>query len=137
MSGVSRTRASLRFWGEDLDPEAVSRALGLEPDKSYCKGEVATWGPFKGRSADSGFWAKAVETSEPENLERLINGLFAAATPDLVVWTEIAGRFEGNLFCGLFMNRSNEGLSLSATTLAALSDRGIALQLDIYDNSRD
>lgn len=31
------------------------------------------------------------------------------------------------------MGRSNDGLSLSATTLLTLGQRGIALELDIYD----
>jgi len=41
-------------------------------------------------------------------------------------------RFEVDIFCGLFMGSSNEGLSLSPRTLSALGQCGIELGLDIY-----
>ncbi|MDP1911755.1 DUF4279 domain-containing protein [Brevundimonas sp.] len=137
MGGIGRTKVSLRFAGEDLDPEVVSHALGLQPDKSYRKGEIASWGRFKGRAAESGSWHLSVPVSEPGDLEAQITDLLARATSDVSAWRNMADSYSGNLFCGLFMKTMNEGLSLSATTMGALGARGIELQLDIYDSSRD
>jgi len=135
--GIGRTTVSLRFAGEDLDPEAVSRAIGLRPDKSYRKGEIASWGRFKGKAAESGAWHLSVQASEPGNLEAQITDLLARATADLAAWRGVSDSYSGNLFCGLFMNRTNEGLSVSTTTMTALGARGIELQFDIYDSNRD
>lgn len=137
MGGIGRTKVSLRFAGEDLDPEVVSRGLGLRPDKSYRKGEIASWGRFKGRAAESGFWHLSTEALEPGDLNAQITDMLTHATSDVSAWRNISERYSGNLFCGLFMKTMNEGLSLPAATMVALGARGIELQLDIYDSSRD
>jgi len=53
-------------------------------------------------------------------------------TGDLAVWQALA-RFRPDLFCGLFMGSSNDGVSLSPRALLALGERGIELGLDIYE----
>ena len=111
--------------------------IGLQPDNAYRKGEIASWGRFKGRAAESGFWHLSVPASEPGDLEAQITDLLARATSDVSAWRSIADSYSGNLFCGLFMKTMNEGLSLSKATMGALGVRGIELQLDIYDSSRD
>ena len=58
--------------------------------------------------------------------------LLDALTLDLAVWRDLSGRFKADLFCGLLMERSNEGLMLSARALQALGERGLELDLDIY-----
>lgn len=70
--------------------------------------------------------------SSPEDLDGQIAELLSKLTPDLDMWARIGARFEVDLFCGLFMSNDNQGLSLSVTSLDALSRRGIELSLDIY-----
>ena len=53
-------------------------------------------------------------------------------TADLAVWQELTTRFRADVFCGLFMDESNEGQSLSPHTLKALGERNLMLDLDIY-----
>ena len=48
-------------------------------------------------------------------------------------WASLAGRFRMDLFCGLFMAKSSEGLTVSAEALLALGARGIELGLCLYD----
>lgn len=74
----------------------------------------------------------SVAGSEPENLDGQIEEILGKLTDNLVVWSKISEQFEVDFFCGLFMGGSNEGLSLSPRTLAALGERGIELGLDIY-----
>jgi hypothetical protein len=50
----------------------------------------------------------------------------------LAIWRSIGEKHEIDLFCGLFLGVSNEGMSLSSKSLAALGVRGIELALDIY-----
>jgi hypothetical protein len=53
-------------------------------------------------------------------------------TVDIGVWQGIAKRYHIDLFCGLFMADTNEGLTISSQSLAALGARGIEMGLDIY-----
>jgi len=40
MAGISRTRASIRVFGEDLDPGEVSALLGEQPTHQSRKGDT-------------------------------------------------------------------------------------------------
>jgi hypothetical protein len=80
----------------------------------------------------NGGWSLRAAEASPEDLNRQIKELLGKLTLDLEVWTLIARRFNVDLFCGLFMEQGNQGASLSAESLHALSCRGIGLSLDIY-----
>ncbi len=58
--------------------------------------------------------------------------LLGQLTQDLSVWESLSC-FRPDLLCGIYMGSSNDGLPLSAKALLALGQRGIALDLDIYD----
>ena len=49
------------------------------------------------------------------------------------MWNELASKYDIDLFCGLFMEKGNEGMEISPKTLQALGERNILLGLDIYD----
>jgi hypothetical protein len=52
------------------------------------------------------------------------------------VWKALAARFRIDIFCGLFMEESNnEGLDLSPETLILLGERRFVLALDVYGKS--
>jgi len=70
---------------------------------------------------------------EPENLDGQIEELLSKLSDDLAVWAAIAEVSKIDLFCGLCLRESNEGLSLSYRSMAALGARHIELGLDIYD----
>lgn len=55
----------------------------------------------------------------------------------MAVWQDLARRFQVEIFCGLFLESFNEGLSLSASTLQLLGERSIALDLDMYSRGED
>ena len=66
-----------------------------------------------------------------------IEELLSQATPDLKIWQDLAKRYHIDLFCGLFLGCSNEGMTLSPQSLLALGERGIDLDLDIYSGDED
>jgi len=70
-------------------------------------------------------------------LDGQINEILSRMTADLAVWRSITEKYRADLFCGLFMGVSNEGLSISSQPLAALGMRGIELSLDIYAGQDD
>jgi hypothetical protein len=132
MSKLRETAASLGFFGDDLDPDEISRLLGGIPTVGARKGGV--WKTSRGfeKVAKSGSWRIEAERSNPGDLDGQIIDIFARLSSDLTTWRDLSRRFEGRFFCGLFMENTNDGLRLEAPTIAAIGDRGLALDLDIY-----
>ena len=133
MGVIDHSVATLRFFGDDLVPEEITALLGASPTVSYRKGQELV-GRKTGivRIAKTGSWRLSAARREPEDLEAQTLEILAQLTQDLKVWESLS-RFQPDLFCGLFMGSSNDGLPLSAKVLLSLGQRGIALGLDIYD----
>ena len=132
MAHLARSVASLRIFGDDLQPEEISRLLGCAPTKAWPKGHVQISKSGREFVKKAGGWLLHASETEPENLDGQVSELLAKLTSNLGIWVELAQRFEIDLFCGWFMESSNEGVSVSIATMRALGERGIELSLDIY-----
>ena len=128
MAAIAKSVASLRIFGDDLNPEEISRLLDAQPTASSQKGEVGARGATAKRSS----WRLRVADRTPGDLNRQVTELLEGLTSDPEVWATLTARYRVDLFCGLFMEEGNEGFTLSAPALKALGDRGIELALDIY-----
>lgn len=132
MGVIDYSVATLRFFGDDLIPERVTALLGAQPTKSHTKGqEILGRSIAKVRIARTGSWRLEADRREPEDLEAQVFEILGQLTSDLNIWESLTCH-KPNLFCGIFMGGSNDGLPLSAKALLALGQRGIALDLDIY-----
>jgi len=133
MAHIEQSLATLRISGDDLLPDEITSLLGCAPTESHIKGEVIR-GKKTGReyTKKTGMWRLTAADKKPENLDEQIVELLNKLTQDLTVWSALKQRFEMDFFCGLFMENTNEGGSLSAESLLALGARGIELSLDIY-----
>jgi hypothetical protein len=135
MARISRSKASLRIFGDDLDPADISVKLGCGPTSSSTKGEHIV-GKHTGtvQIAKTGVWRLAAQSREPADLDGQIEELFAGLTKDMAIWNEFAGKYELNLFVGLFMRGGNEGIKIKVESLNLLAERGVEFWLDIYDS---
>jgi hypothetical protein len=133
MAALNRTAASLRIFGDHLNPSELTRLLGCEPTDSKSKGQE-TVGKSTGqvRIAKTGSWHLDASRRAPGDLDGQIGEILSRLPQDLQVWKELNRRFKVDLFCGLFLESETGGSQISATVLAALGDRGIELNLDIY-----
>ncbi len=133
MAQLDRSVVTLRIYGDDLDPSEISVLLGHAATKQQVKGESLV-GKVTGhtRIANTGMWRLEVTDAMPENLDRQIAELLGKLTNDRKIWEIISNKYDIDLFCGLFMKVSNEGMSVSAESMKALGARGIELSLDIY-----
>lgn len=133
MAALNHSVTTLRLFGDDLVPERISALLGASATESCRKGqELVGRHTDTVRIAKTGSWRLSVAGREPENLEAQVFEILDQLTQDLGVWESLAC-YEPDLFCGIFMASSNDGLPLSAEALLALGQRGIALELDIYN----
>jgi hypothetical protein len=132
---IARTVVTLRLFGDDLDPAEVSALLKAEPTAASRKGDVRISSSGREVISRTGSWRLNLEDRRPGDLNGQLEELFSQLNPDLSVWECLSHRFQCDVFCGLFMEESNEGEELLATTLVALGARGLKLALDIYDPS--
>lgn len=132
MAGIGRTRASLRIFGDDLDPDAISKLLGASPTLSSRKGGVRIDSRGIEHTERTGRWLLQADCRRPGGLDCQIVELFSQLTSDIAVWRSLAARFKADIFCGLFMEESNEGFELRAETLVMIGSRGLSVDFDIY-----
>jgi len=134
MGVLDHSIATLRLSGDDLVPENISALLGAASTESWRKGQELI-GSSTGnvRLAATGSWRLKARRREPEDLEAQVFELLSQLTNDLTIWNSLSS-YKPNLFCGIFMGSGNDGLPLSAKAMLALGQRGIALDLDIYDS---
>ena len=133
MASLDRTAASLRIFGDDLDPRELTLLLGHEPSGAELKGqEIVGKSTGNIRIAKTGSWRLSATKQSPGDLDAQIEEILSKLSNDLTVWKRIAERYRVDLFCGLFLNGGNEGMTISATSLAAVGNRGIDMGLDIY-----
>lgn len=136
MGCLNHSLARLGFFGDELNPDEISQLLGANPTEAYRKGDaVAGRNSTIVRIAKTGRWSISATKREPEDLEGQIFELLNQLTQNMDVWSKLSTRYKTQLFCGIFMGSSNDGLPLSPKALFALGQRGITLDLDIYDAS--
>jgi hypothetical protein len=133
MAHVQRSVVTLRIGSDDLIPDEITRLLGATPTHTQIKGEKFVGGKTGHvRIAKMGMWRLCAKDREPEDIDSQIEEILSQTTSNLAIWRSISEKHEIDLFCGLFLGVSNEGMELSAKSLAALGERGIKLALDIY-----
>ena len=136
---MDRCKVSLRICGDNLDPDDLTRMMGISATVSHRKGDaiISRDGKHQ-RTAKRGIWSLEQEPNNAnDDLETTITNLLSLLPSDVSVWSELATRFEIDLFCGLFLDAPNRGLTLSPKILRYLGERQIELGLDIYSPNLD
>ncbi|PHV18063.1 hypothetical protein CSQ90_07090 [Janthinobacterium sp. BJB303] len=132
MGLLRQSAASLRIFGDKLQPAEISRMLKCEPTQARVKGEVIKYPSGRERTMTCRSCFLTADRTEPEDLDGQIKWLMARMTDDLMVWQALTSSCDVDMFCGAFMQSTNDGLSLSPETMLALGSRGIKFDLDIY-----
>lgn len=130
MAALARSKATLRIAGDDLSPPEMSRLLGATPTLARAKGEKMK--PGGTATARSGLWHLSARDTEPADVDEQVGDILAQLPADLDVWRSLTARYRVDLFCGWFMNESNEGVEIAPGTLTSLGSRGIKLGVDLY-----
>jgi ribosomal protein L19 len=128
-----KSSVTLRIGGDDLVPHEITKLLGAQPTTAQAKGDKIV-GRKTGqvRIAKMGIWMLEAMDREPEDIDGQVQEVLGQVTGDLTIWKSFGQKYQIDLFCGIFLDGSNEGMTLSAACLAILGKRGIEMGLDIY-----
>ena len=138
MSAVETSVVTLRIYGDDLVPQDITKLLGVSPTHAETKGqEIVGRKTGKVRIAKSGMWRLCASDRKPADIDGQIREIFSQIDADVTVWQSLTKKYRVNLFCGLFMSETNDGLGISPQSLAVLAERGIELWFDIYAPTDD
>lgn len=135
---------SLSLTADDLDPDEVTRLIGVEPDLTRRKGvrSPAPDGPWMSSNrlsstpARRGHWSielcpeaapgRDVEEAVAEVLERI------AAVPT-EAWRQASAGTLARVFVAVTLDAYNRGFGFKPDLLRRIADLGLALDFDIYD----
>jgi uncharacterized protein DUF4279 len=124
------SRASLRLFGETLDPDEIGSVLGLEATHTHLKGEL--FGPgHTARRRESGWLLQSPLSKRSDMIEHL-KWLLDTLEPKHMVIRDLAGKYRVDLFCGFGSVNGQGGFTLDATTLTRIAELGVPLALDLY-----
>jgi hypothetical protein len=111
---VDRSTMTLRVHCPPDQREAVSLLLGHESG-----GGKRSW------------WLSAPDSADA-NLDTQVEWILSRLSSDLAAWRRITSEYKVDLFCGLFLERTNRGVTLEPETMRKVADRGIQFGFDIY-----
>jgi uncharacterized protein DUF4279 len=127
---VDKVSVSLRIIGKNLDPDHVTRLLGVKPTNSHRLGDQVR-PPYPVRS-HHGVWLLGVKGIKGRDLESTLWQLLKTTGRSGRGWSTVLKSGRADAFCGLFLRAWNRGLELSPELLKELGRRRITLSLDIY-----
>jgi hypothetical protein len=108
-------RVMAKDHGGSVDKDEVSRLLVCESDRANLR-----------------HWCLHAPDKAEADLDSQVAWILSRVTDDLDVWNRLVVEYRIDIFCGLFMERKNRGVSLSPRSMAELSVRGIQIGFDIY-----
>jgi Domain of unknown function (DUF4279) len=127
--GLDEVNVTLALYSEELEPEEISRALGLEPTSAYHRGEHR--GP-KSEPAPLGAWLLAARGSNAEPAQAVIDRLLEQLPDDPAVWRDLGMRHDIQVIFGLHKTGWNIGLSIPLKQVARIAELGASMEFDIY-----
>jgi hypothetical protein len=121
---------SLSITADDLDPDEVTRLLGVDADEARRRGVRDP----RGRMPPVGAWVLRLrrdQTSEWDvavAISMVLDRIPASAE----AWNLARAHANARVLVGLHLDAFNRGLELSTDLMRRLADLGLRLDLDIY-----
>ena len=108
-------RVMAKIRGQSVDKAEVTQLLGCASDQEKLR-----------------HWSLHAPEKKDADIDAQIAWIFERLTRDLSVWKKLTQNYRVDLFCALYLERTNRGVSLSPATMIEVGARGIELGFDIY-----
>ena len=128
---IDKTSVTLRFFGDELEPNELTEKLNFQPTYAHRKGDIVP-NKFKPHIVKTGTWLLAGEKEGERDLEKQILDLFEKLPGDLEIWKDLTKRFEADIYCGAWLKGWNRDVYFSPQVLKQISDKGLHLGMAIY-----
>jgi len=122
--------ATLRVFGNALDPGEITRLLGQVPTSSYRTGDPVS--PRVTSRRKMGMWRLESSLSRTEPLSHHVTELLVGLPSDSTIWSEIHKRFSADVYCAVNVSVPNSGMGLTSEALEALAMRKLSVEFDFY-----
>jgi hypothetical protein len=126
---IDEVNVTLALYSEELEPQEISRALGVEPTRAHRRGEQR--GP-RSSPARSGAWFLTTSSRDAEPAEAVIDRLLKLLPEDPAVWYDLRMRHDIQVRFGLHMTGWNKGLSIPLKQVTRIAELGASMEFDIY-----
>jgi hypothetical protein len=133
---VDEVGVTLAIYGEELDPEEISRTLGVAPTRAHRRGERPK--PRSGKRLGPphresppykrGGWFLSERGFNEDVIDRVLRQLPEAPA----VWRELGARYEIQLRFGIHMTGWNKGMGISSEQVMRIARIGATMEFDIY-----
>lgn len=124
--------AQLAIYGEQLDPDEVTKVLGLSPERSWRRGDPK--GARGVASRKEGCWK--IETKRSQDCEKDLNDhlltLLERIAPVRGIVGALAERFTLQFECIIEFDQEVPALHVDRQVMKAMSDLGGELDIDAY-----
>ena len=128
---VDKAKASIRLFGDNLDPDEITRLLKCDPTEAYKKDQIIKTA-ISQRTVETGMWSLKTEKNSNQTLEEQILELLEKLSKDLEVWSKLSERFEISIYCGAWLKVWNRDIWFSNDALKQIADRKLRIGLAIY-----
>jgi hypothetical protein len=125
------SKACIRISGDNLQPDEVSRELGLQATKSGLKGERLSGRP-RMRPLLSSLWMLNSPLSDQSPLEDHLKWLLDVLEPKFHVISRITKQHQAEFFCGFGSDNGQGGCIFAVELLERLVKLGVPLVLDLH-----
>jgi hypothetical protein len=131
---IESARASLSIYGEDLEPNEITRILGLAPTHGHRRGDRR--GP-KSPPATMGFWGYGVDSKAPDEAagdpaDLVLGRLLDRLPSDPALWARLVQQYRVRIFFCIGFEGYNQGFGLSARNIQRAAALGVPLDFDLY-----
>ncbi len=127
---ADRTALSLTIYCGDIDPDQITKQLGVEPTETHRKGERRKQ---RYRAYTQSAWFLSLEATAPRGLEELLHDLLRRLPPSTsAVWSNLRAAYDVQLRIGLFLNEWNRGFVVHSNLVAQAAHIANKFDFDIY-----
>ena len=121
---------TLAIYGEDLDPDEITRLLGVHPTHSHRRGDRHK--PDSRFPFQQGAWFLERRGMAPVCPDELTKEVLDQLPTEMERWRLIKERFDIRLLYGLHFSGWNKGLDLPRELVARIAAIGASMGFDIY-----
>lgn len=123
---IADSIAGLFMYANDIDLDAISSALGVQPTEGIRRGEVVG----KRKPAPVGHWS--LEAPADLSFEKKLSYLLGSTTNDASTWDSLSRIHDIQLRCAFFLHSWTEGVELPADVIAEIGKRHWKFGLSVY-----